>query len=70
MLGSLVLQSFGTFFHLLPRFVGSVEGPIRFEPVLSTSKPFRPVLVKPGTRPGVPSGLVGLVGARPMPGTV
>ena len=31
--------------------------------MLPTSKPFGPGLVKSGTRPGVPSGLAGLVGA-------
>jgi hypothetical protein len=35
--------------------------------VLPTSKPFGPVLVKPGTRPRVPSGLVGLVGRALCP---
>jgi hypothetical protein len=35
--------------------------------VLPTSKPFGPVLVKPDTRPGVPSGLVGLVGRALCP---
>jgi hypothetical protein len=27
----LFFSPFGTFFHLLPRFVGSVEGPVWFE---------------------------------------
>jgi serine/threonine-protein kinase SRPK3 len=46
------------------RFIGNVIPP---EAVLPTSKPFGPVLVKPGTRPGVPSGLVGLVGRALCP---
>jgi hypothetical protein len=39
----------------------------RLTPVLPASKPFGPVLVKPGTRLGVPSGLVGLVGRALCP---
>jgi hypothetical protein len=50
-----------------PRFGGDSQvlswyRPAEMRPVLPTSKPFGPVLVKPGTRPGVSSGLVGLVG--------
>jgi hypothetical protein len=39
--------------------VGKRSAGNRIGSVLPTSKPFRPVLGKPGTRPGGPSGLVG-----------